>query len=78
MAKTPLEKQLEKQMRQEKQLADRKRREDQQAARKRSRRGTETSHTRTCRNHYQWSEDYRRFSYNGLNFRRNTKMLIRL
>lgn len=36
MPKTPLEKQLEKQMRQEKQLADRKRRDEQQAARKRA------------------------------------------
>ena len=36
MAKTPLEKQLEKQMRQEKQLADRKRRDEQQAERKRA------------------------------------------
>lgn len=35
MPKTPLEKQLEKQMRQEKLLADRKRRDDQQAQRKR-------------------------------------------
>lgn len=35
MPKTPLEKQLEKQMRQEKQLADRRRRDEQQAERKR-------------------------------------------
>ena len=36
MPKTPLEKQLEKQMHQEKQLADRRRREEQQAERKRA------------------------------------------